>query len=47
MEIIYQSIMMACMLLLVACAIVFPILFLVQFKQFRKEIIEALNKKKE
>lgn len=43
METIYQSIVMACLIILSACAITFPILFLAQLKKLRKELIEALN----
>ena len=43
MEIIYQSIMMAWLIILSACAVTFPILFLIQLKKFRKELIDAIN----
>lgn len=43
METIYQSIVMACLIILSACAVTFPILFLIQFKKFWRELIDALN----
>ena len=42
MEIVFESIVIACLVCLAACAIVFPILFLVQFSRFRKEVTAAM-----
>ncbi|MDD6468270.1 MAG: hypothetical protein PUF50_08870 [Erysipelotrichaceae bacterium] len=42
MDVVYQAVMMGCMVTLTACAIVFPILFLCQNRKFRKELIQSL-----
>ncbi len=47
METIYQTTVIACLAILCACAITFPILFLVQFKKFRHELIDALDNRKQ
>ena len=41
MTIVFQSVLMGSLVILTACAIVFPILFLVQFHHFRNEFKEA------
>lgn len=41
MTIVFQSILMGTLLILAACAIVFPILFLVQFHGFRSDFRQA------
>lgn len=43
MDVVFQSIMIGCLVILSACAIVFPTLFLVQFSHFRKEIKNGLT----
>lgn len=43
MDIIYQLVVMACLLILSACAVIFPILFLIQFKKLRNELIDTIN----
>ena len=41
MDIVFQSIVMAALVILAACAVVFPVLFLVQFHGFRKDFQKA------
>ena len=45
MTIVFQSVVMGALVLLAACAIVFPTLFLVQFHKFRKEFRSAFLEK--
>ncbi len=47
MEIVTQSVTIGCLILLAASAIVFPILFLVQFSHFRKELSWILKETKQ
>ena len=41
MTVVFQSVLMGALVIITACAIVFPILFLVQFHRFRNEFKEA------
>lgn len=43
MDVVFQAVMMGCMVILSACAIVFPILFLCQKRKFRKELLKTLR----
>lgn len=46
MNIVFSAIIVACLVIIAICCIVFPILFLVSFHRFRKEMVCTWEKQK-
>lgn len=43
MPVVFASIALGCLIVMAACSVVFPVIFIVCFNRFRKEMLQQLG----